>query len=287
MKEGYRLLKDHVIKFQHLGHPVTDIQNSSRWLIENLGFQIQAQFEVANIPIWFLRSGDLVLELYQFTPGPQHDEISSRVAGHFDHFALDAADIEIALRECKARKLTLETDNGNCFAIPECWDQGVQYFNIIGPNGLRVEVAHRNGKNTERPVNIEGWAHLGLPVTDIQISEQFYTGLGFKPVMKCSIGPEEQIERIHIVMMALNGFILELYQLLPADLISIKSRKDGQIDHVSLMVDSVEAAFAAAQVENRQIVSDGIESLPIWANGCRYFIIRGPDVERIEFNQIL
>ena len=42
-----------------------------------------------------------------------------------------------------------------------------------------------------------------------------------------------------------------------------------------------------AQEQGYEIVSNGIEALPFWEKGVRFFLILGPNQERIEFNEIL
>ena len=63
--------------------------------------------------------------------------------------------------------------------------------------------------------------------------------------------------------------------------------KSGAIDHIAIDVTDVEAAYALAQEQGLQIVSNGIEALPFWEKGVRFFIVLGPNQERVEFNQYL
>lgn len=281
------MLKNHIKGIQHVGIPVKDMKKTAGWYTENLDFETMATFNVEGIEIRFLRNGNMTLELYQFPAGDILDEIKARGNGHIDHIALDAQDILCALQSCKAKGLELETQKGSYFEIPECWEKGTKYFHAIGPNGDRVEFAEHTGKKAARLKNVEGWAHLGIPVTNIQQSQKFYEKLGFNAVMQCHLGGEKEEERIYITMMQLGDFTIELYQLLPKDLMEISARKDGHIDHVALDVDDVEAAWEDAHQEKHVFFTDKIESLPIWEKGCKYFIIQGPDGEKVEFNQVL
>ena len=36
-----------------------------------------------------------------------------------------------------------------------------------------------------------------------------------------------------------------------------------------------------------EVITDGIEQLPFWDNGVKFFMIKGPNEERIEFCQKL
>ena len=49
----------------------------------------------------------------------------------------------------------------------------------------------------------------------------------------------------------------------------------------------VDAVYAQVQKLGYPVVSNGIEFLPFWKNGVRFFTILGPNRERIEFNQYL
>ena len=48
-----------------------------------------------------------------------------------------------------------------------------------------------------------------------------------------------------------------------------------------------EAAYALAKEQGYTVVSDGVEFLPFWENGVKFFILEGPNKERLEFNQYL
>lgn len=61
----------------------------------------------------------------------------------------------------------------------------------------------------------------------------------------------------------------------------------GAVDHLALDVTDVEGAYALVQQLGYPVVSQGIESLPFWERGVRYFTILGPNGERVEFNQYL
>jgi len=39
--------------------------------------------------------------------------------------------------------------------------------------------------------------------------------------------------------------------------------------------------------EKYTVITDGIEELPFWENGVKFFMIKGPNEERIEFCQKL
>ena len=65
------------------------------------------------------------------------------------------------------------------------------------------------------------------------------------------------------------------------------SRRSGAIDHLALDVKNIDACYDKAREQGYEIVSRGIEELPFWEKGVRFFIILGPNQERIEFNEML
>jgi len=131
--------------------------------------------------------------------------------------------------------------------------------------------------------NLTGFQHLGLPVTNIDASKAFYARLGFKEVMTRELPHEGGT--LCVSMMELNGFILELYQLVGAELEEIRRRQDGHIDHMALDVKDIDAAFAVICAGGFTPLEDKPAFLPFWEHGIYYFNIRGLDGERIEFCQ--
>jgi catechol 2,3-dioxygenase-like lactoylglutathione lyase family enzyme len=134
-------------------------------------------------------------------------------------------------------------------------------------------------------INITGIQHIGIPVTNITNSQEFYKRLGFANVMEA--GFDEKGERGTCVMMQRGNMIIELYQLPESGLDAIRSRKNGHIDHIAFDVPDIDAAFATIKQAGFNVIEPEPVFLQFWANGCKYFNITGPDNERLEFNQIL
>jgi lactoylglutathione lyase len=133
--------------------------------------------------------------------------------------------------------------------------------------------------------NVQGFQHLGLPVTNIARSREFYERLGFRAVFETTLPAEGGA--IQVAMLDLNGFILELYQLAGADRAEIAARGDGHVDHLALNVADIEQAWEAARAAGLTPLEEAPMYLPFWGKGCKYFTVRGPDGEKVEFNQIL
>jgi lactoylglutathione lyase len=133
--------------------------------------------------------------------------------------------------------------------------------------------------------NVRGLQHIGLPVTDIARSKRFYRQIGFTVVMETTL--PEQEGPVQVAMLELNGLVLELYQLAGASLENIGARSDGHIDHVALDVLDVYRAFDEVRAMGLETLEDVPVFLPFWDKGVRYFNVRGPDGERVEFNERL
>ncbi len=139
----------------------------------------------------------------------------------------------------------------------------------------------------ENPVKniINHIQHIGIPVTNIRVSEAFYHLLGFNNVMQSSF--QDDGETGTCIMMKNKSIVIELYELPTKKLIEVGHRKDGHIDHITFDVDDIDMAYNTLKKSSFEIVENGPVFLPFWENGCKYFNVIGPDGERLEFNQIL
>lgn len=134
-------------------------------------------------------------------------------------------------------------------------------------------------------IKINGLQHIGIPVTNLQVSEAFYEGLGFNNVMTTFFEINEN--KGYVSMMQREEMIMELYQMPSPELAEIKARKNGHIDHVAFDVDDVDQTFQILKDHGYQIMEQAPVFLQFWQKGCKYFNILGPDGERLEFNEII
>ncbi|MGB2866940.1 MAG: VOC family protein [Bacteroidota bacterium] len=134
--------------------------------------------------------------------------------------------------------------------------------------------------------NLLGIQHVGFPVTNLEKSKQFYGALGFSEAMRVDI-PDQQ-GTVKVAMLVKNDLTLELYQLGPEPTKEVAARADGHVDHVALNVIDIDEAFKELKGAGLKIVeADAPVFLPFWKRGVKFFTVRGPDGEKIEFNQIL
>ena len=134
--------------------------------------------------------------------------------------------------------------------------------------------------------NFSGLQHIGLPVCDLGRSVGFYEKLGFKKIMGKEFDDGSGL--IKVAMMERKGVVMELYQLPPAQVSQdIRTRRDGHLDHIAFNVKDIDKAFDEVKRAGLVPLQDQPIKLDFWERGCRYFSIRGPDGEKLEFNQIL
>ncbi len=127
--------------------------------------------------------------------------------------------------------------------------------------------------------------HVGLPVTDIRRSVAFYESLGFRDTMSREF--VHQGETVRVAMMEKSGVVMELYQLGPADLEEVRTRRNGHIDHVAFDVDDINATYRILKENGFAPLEPEPVKLPFFQRGMKFFFILGPDGERLEFSQIL
>jgi catechol 2,3-dioxygenase-like lactoylglutathione lyase family enzyme len=134
-------------------------------------------------------------------------------------------------------------------------------------------------------INISKLQHIGIPVTDLSLSQAFYSRLGFENVMESIF--EHKGGKGKVAMMQREEMIIEIYQMPESEMKEIRRRINGHIDHIAFDVPDIDEAFRELKEANFNVIESEPVFLPFWKNGCRYFNITGPDGERLEFNQIL
>lgn len=120
-----------------------------------------------------------------------------------------------------------------------------------------------------------GLQHIGVPTNDIEATIDFYTRLGFDVEMRTVNGTEK------VAFLRFGNLVIETYQNNCAALC------DGAINHYAIDVIRDIDALHALVVEKGFKVLEGVTYLPFWENGVKFFIIEGPNKERIEFCQRL
>ena len=122
----------------------------------------------------------------------------------------------------------------------------------------------------------DGVQHIGVPVGNMEETVKFYEELGFENVHRAVINEG----KTHVSFLKFQNLVMEFYEEEPA-------MQAGAINHIAINCTDIDAAYAYALQKGYKIVSSEIEALPFWEKGIRFFIIEGPNRERIEIDQIL
>lgn len=125
-------------KLQHIGIPVTDLSASGAFY-NRLGFENVMRsdftFDGNTGTCVMMQHQDIIIELYQM-PQKQLQEIKARRDGHVDHIAFDVDDIDATFNALKQASFTV-LEQAPVFL--SFWKNGCKYFNILGPDGERLE----------------------------------------------------------------------------------------------------------------------------------------------------
>lgn len=121
---------------------------------------------------------------------------------------------------------------------------------------------------------LNGIQHIGLPTKDMDKTEEFYKALGFE------IAYETLLDGDKVVFFKLGNMVIESYEDKNA------AGKDGAIAHMAIDVTDIEAAYKKANELGLKVL-DEITYLPFWENGVKFFNVQGPNMETVEFSQML
>ena len=118
-----------------------------------------------------------------------------------------------------------------------------------------------------------GLQHIGLPTNDIEKTIRFYAALGFEVAFRTDNNGED------VAFLRLGDLTIETYQNYRA------AGVNGAWDHVAINVTDVDAARGLTDGLGLEVIEEG--QLPFWENGVKYFVVLGPNNEKVEFNQYL
>ena len=121
---------------------------------------------------------------------------------------------------------------------------------------------------------ITGLAHIGIFVKDIDVSIDFYKRLGFTLDKEAEHG-------IRLAFLSAGDCLIELVEQK-----DLPPRTAGQVDHVAMVVDDIEAAIKNAKANGVEIDSSLVNSIDI-LDGIKNVFFEGPDGERLEFFEYL
>lgn len=130
-----------------------------------------------------------------------------------------------------------------------------------------------------------GLAHVGIPCKSMDESIAFYQWLGFEVLTR-----QYHKDGSNMSVLRNGNCLIELYEELGAQKKPVESLSDdGHVDHVALFCDDIDATYAELAAAGAAFLTQG-GVLPgkLWEpRGCRYFVIKGPSGEKIEFATVL
>lgn len=122
---------------------------------------------------------------------------------------------------------------------------------------------------------VTGIQHLGIPVKDMELTLAFYGNLGFAEAFSTTNHEKR------VVFVKQKNLVIELYEEYET------AEKPGAIDHVALDVADIEHVFELVGALGYEMLDSEIQFLPFWERGVRFFIVMGPNGEKVEFSQRL
>ena len=120
-----------------------------------------------------------------------------------------------------------------------------------------------------------GIQHVGIPTKDMDATKKFYEDLGFEAAF------ETVNDEARVCFLKMYNLVMEVYESEDA------AGKIGAIEHVAIDVTDIEQVYKEICDKNMNTLQDEIHFLPFWDNGVRFFTIKGPNEEKIEFRQFL
>lgn len=117
-----------------------------------------------------------------------------------------------------------------------------------------------------------GIQHVGIPTKDMDATKKFYEDLGFEAAF------ETVNDEARVCFLKMHNLVMEVYESEDA------AGKIGAIEHVAIDVTDIEQVYKEICDKNMNTLQDEIHFLPFWDNGVRFFTIKGPNEEKIEFS---
>lgn len=118
---------------------------------------------------------------------------------------------------------------------------------------------------------IHGLQHIGIPCRDIEETIRFYGRFGMSVAYRTNNDGQE------VAFLERGTMVIEAYEE------SVIAGKSGAVNHICFDVTDVEAVHRYCEELGVAFDDNEIHFLPFWENGVRYFIIIGPNEERVEF----
>lgn len=127
-----------------------------------------------------------------------------------------------------------------------------------------------------------GLAHVGLFVKDLEVSKKYYCEkLEFSVIHENKVVEGKDVTKV--AFLKAGDCIIEMVQL-P----QYVKRPDGLFDHLAFKVKNIEEVAEKLKSKGIDFETPDVTFAPdFYDNGNKWIMFRGPDHERLEFNEIL
>jgi lactoylglutathione lyase len=122
---------------------------------------------------------------------------------------------------------------------------------------------------------LKGLHHIGVMVTDIDKSIDFYKSIGMELTHSYALDNGTKLAFIRA-----GSAVIEL--VMGTDPASVKARGNGIVDHIALEVENIQCVVDDLKAKGIVFDTDGISKMGLFANGCANIFLKGPDGERLE-----
>lgn len=122
--------------------------------------------------------------------------------------------------------------------------------------------------------------HIGIPTTKMDETISFYCSLGASIIYEKV--DEEEGEPIRVTLFKLCNVVIECYERRQT------AKVAGAIEHIAFEVTDIEKMYRVAKEKGYRFMDDcknEIQKTSYWPGDTRWFIIYGPNEEKIEFSQ--
>ena len=129
---------------------------------------------------------------------------------------------------------------------------------------------------------LDGLAHVGIFVADVDVSKKFYTEkLDFQVKQETTLPSNDGT--IKIVFVENGNLVIELVQF-PV----LAKKADGWVDHIAIKTKNIEAARDELQKRGIEFEEKEITyAANVGKSGDKWILFRGPDGEHLELNEEL
>ncbi len=129
--------------------------------------------------------------------------------------------------------------------------------------------------------HIKGLHHIGIPTRDMEATVKFYTNLGAE-IYFDKIDQEDG-QPVRVVIFDFYGIKIEAYERKNA------SGQPGAIDHIAFEAADIITLYQKAKESGCVMMEDCAEHVQpttYWPQDIRWFIVVGPNGEKVEFSEI-